>query len=280
MPGLAGADEKNYATRIFGHRLRELSDSKGTYSQIARDLGINRQQFARYLNGSSRPRDALVLKMAEYFEVDVSTFFRNRPYISESKSEPRDRHEIAVDFLDCVAQFDRDVVSEVDLPSGFYMQYKQSFTQVDKVVCMLSKVERDGNGVVRCKRRYSILITRDVPGIRVFHTSYGVFIKNLGNLVYFETDGVAGDLVFSSFKPSSMFTVSDRVRTGVIMTHGRSGGVGPVAGRHMIEKIPDDDSVLDWARRQGFRSMEELPDYIQYHFASPPTYPEAVMATR
>ncbi|MEL6886201.1 MAG: helix-turn-helix transcriptional regulator [Pseudomonadota bacterium] len=273
-------DDKKYATQIFGHRLRELSDAKGSYSQIARELGINRQQFARYLNGSSRPRDALVLKMAEYFDVEVSTFFRSQPYVPDAKPVQRDWHAIADSFLDCVAQFDRDVVTEADLPSGFYMQYKQSFTQVDRVVCMLSRIERDRNGVVRCKRRYSTLVVRDVTGIDVSHTSYGVFIKNLGNLVYFETDGVAGDLVFSAFKPSSMFTVADRVRTGVVMTHGRLGGVGPVAGRHMIEKVPDGASILEWARRQGFRTLGELPDYIQHHFASPPTYPEAVMATR
>ncbi|MEO0669581.1 MAG: helix-turn-helix transcriptional regulator [Pseudomonadota bacterium] len=275
-----GIENKEYATQTFGHRLRELSDAKGSYSQIARDLGINRQQFARYLNGSSRPRDALVQKMAEYFDVDVSSFFQSRPFTSSDASVPRDWHSIADSFLDCVAQFDRDVVTETDLPSGFYMQYKQSFTQLDKVVCMLSQVKRDRNGVARCKRRYSTRVVRDVTGIEVSHVSHSVFVKNLGNLICFETDGVAGDLVFSAFKPSSMFTIADRVRTGVVMTHGRMGGVGPVAGRHIIEKIPDNASILAWARYQGFRSVDALPSYIQHHFASPSDYPDTVLATR
>ena len=125
-----------------------------------------------------------------------------------------------------------------------------------------------------------MLVVRDLPGARVWHTSYGIFIKNLGNLVLFETDGIAGDLVFSAFRPSSMFSVAERVRTGVVMTHGRLTGIGPVAGRHIIERIPEDASALAWGRLQGFQSLDSLPDYIQYHFASPDSLPSGVIATR
>lgn len=272
--------QTEYATQIFGRRLRELSDAKGSYAHIARDLGINRQQFARYLNGTSRPRDALVRKMAEYFEVEIGTFFQSSPFGSNEKEENRERHAVADALLEGATKFEKEVISEVDLPSGFYMQYKQSFTQPDKVVCMLSRVYRNKLGVVRCKRRYSILVARELPGARVWHTSYGVFVKNLGSLVLFDTDGIAGDLVFSAFRPSSLFSVADRVRTGVVMTHGRLTGIGPVAGRHIIEKIPEDASALAWGRLQGFQPLDSLPDYIRYHFASPESLPPWVIATR
>lgn len=265
---------------MFGHRLRELSDTKGSYAQIARDLGINRQQFARYLNGSSRPRDALVRKMAAYFQVEIGTFFQTET-LGHSDDEPDDkRHPVADALLEGVARFEQEVVTEIDLPTGFYMQYKQSFTQPDKVVCMLSKIYRNSRGVVRCKRRYSALVAREIPGVNVWHTSYGVFIKNLGNLVLFETDAVAGDLVISAFRPSSLFSVADKVRTGVVMTPGRLSGLGPVAGRHVIELIPKEASILTSARLQGFWALEALPDYVQYHFASPDTLPDSVMATK
>lgn len=272
--------QTEYATQVFGHRLRELSDSKGSYAQIARDLGINRQQFARYLNGTSRPRDALVRKMAAYFDVDLGTFFQSDPLNPSENELDGNSHPVADALLEGVARFEQQVVSEIDLPTGFYMQYKQSFTQPDKVVCMLSKIYRNNRGVVRCKRRYSTLVASELPGVNVWHTSYGVFIKNLGNLVLFETDAVAGDLVISAFRPSSMFSVADRVRTGVVMTPGRLSGLGPVAGRHVIEFLPKGASVLEWARRQGFRTLDSLPDYVQYHFASPETLPDTIMASR
>ncbi len=272
--------EAKYTTQTFGERLRELSDLRGPYSKIARDLGINRQQFARYLNGTSRPRDAIVRKRAEYFQVDPGVFFQDKPHVSKAVGSIAFDDAVALDLLKGVSHLGQEVISETELPSGFYMQYKQSFTQPDKVVCMLSKIYRSELGVTRCKRRYSVLVTRDLPGVRVWHKSYGVFIRNLGALVLFESDGVAGDLVFSAFKPASLFSTSERLKTGIVMTHGRPGALGPVAGRHLVEKIPDQASKLEWARRQGFRTIDELPDYVQYHFTSPPALPDGVMAVR
>lgn len=193
---------------------------------------------------------------------------------------PRDLHSMADSFLDCVAHFDRGALTETDLPSGFYMQFNQSFTQLDKVVCMLSQVKRHRNAVVRCKRRNSTRVVRDVTGIEVWHVSHSVFVMNLGNLICFETDGIASDLVFSTFKPFYMFTIADRVWTGVVMTHGRMSGLGPVEGRLIIENIPDKASILAWARYRGFRSVDALPDYIQHPFTSPADYPDTVLATR
>lgn len=272
--------QSKYTTQTFGDRLRELSNAKESYSKIARDLGINRQQFARYINGTSLPRDALVKKMAEYFQVESGAFFQNHPFPSGDEGTSDSGGAVTSALLEGMAHLEQEVITEAELPSGFYMQHKQSFTQPDKVLCMMSLVYRNRRGVTRCKRRYSILVTRELPSVRVSHTSYGVFVKNLGTILLFESDGVAGDFVFSAFKPASMFSIADRVKTGVVMTHGRPGSLGPVAGRHIIERIPGQDSKLAWARRQGFRSVEDLPDYIQYFFQPPASVPSSVMAVR
>ncbi len=272
--------DTKFASQVFGERLRELSDARGSYSQIARDLGINRQQFARYLNGSSRPRDALVRKMAEYFEVETGLFFQSKSVHADGAPPLAQENPVASAMQEGLSLLEQPEIPESELKSGFYMQYKQSFTQPDKIVCMLCKIYRDKSGVTRCKRRYSVKVIRDLPGIRVSHTSVGVFVRNLGALVLFESDAVAGDLVFSAFKPSSIFSLAERVKTGVVMTHGRPGSLGPVAGRHIIERIPDEDSKLGWARRQGFRSLEELPSYIQHHFESPANLVQGVLAVR
>ena len=273
-------EEGKYATKIFGDRLRELSDARGSYSKIARDLGINRQQFARYLNGSSRPRDAIIKKMAEYFDVDTGTFFQNRHHsIDQDQSRNTDSALITA-LVEVMGHSAQESISERDLQSGIYMRYNQSFTQPDKIVCILSKIYRTAHGVTRCKRRYSVHVAKKMPGVEVSHTAHGVFIKNLGTLILLEVDGVAGDLTFSAFKPASMYSVANRLKTGVVMTHGRPGGIGPAAGRHILEAIPEKDSILSWARKQGFYRLEELPDYIQHHFQPPPYLPASIMASR
>ena len=265
-----------FATELFGRRLKELCDAKGAYSEIARDLGINRQQFARYINGSSMPRDALIRKMAQYFEVEISEFFHEP---SNSDEAPLN-HPLALAIRDMVSEIDYERISRRELPDGLYMQYKQSFTDPDKVVCMLARVFRDEHGIVRWRRRYSVKLIPFLTGLKVSHISHGLIVKTHGVIVIFDRDGIAGDLVFSSFRPSSVFSASENVKTGVVMTHGRPSNLGPISGVHILERIPEGESALKWARKQGFKPVSELPDYIQYHFEVDPTLPRSVIAVR
>lgn len=266
MPALK---EQQTATEIFGNRLRELSDSLGSsYSQVARDLEINRQQFARYLNGSARPRDALVRKMANYFNVDAEVFFQSRALTAPPDQVVQDGTAQAL--LDTMSLSNTEDITPAELRDGFYMQYRQSFTKPEMVACLLYRVSRNNQGVPQSKRRYSARVAKEVPGIRTSHGTYGMFAKNLGALIHVEVDTVAGDIMMTSFKPASIYSVADRVLTGIMMTHGRPSGVGPTAGRSILERVPEDESILSWARQQGFKDIGDLPDYVQYFLAPPP----------
>lgn len=274
------SDSLKFATQTFGDRLRELSSQRGTYSEVARDLGINRQQFARYLNGSSRPRDALVRKMAEYFEVESGVFFQSRPVSELGKPAEPSGNPTVNAFVELLGQVNPERVSDDDLRPGFYLQYKQSLMQLDKLSCILWRIYRDADGVMRHKRRYSVLSAKDAPGIEVWHVSHGIFFKNCGALVNVERNAASGDFVVSSYKVASNFAVADRVRTGILTTHGHPGNIGPMASRSVLERVPDGESVLTWARRQGFRPMSEAPDYIQYYFTGPDSLPESAFGLR
>lgn len=273
---MPAAHSLKFATQTFGDRLRELSSKRGSYSEVARDLGINRQQFARYLNGTSRPRDALVRKMAEYFQVESGAFFQEAPIAAEAAPSAQ-LNPTAAALSDVMSGLCHDPVTESELRSGLYMQYKLSFADPSKVACLLCRIWRDDTGVVRYKRRYSIKIINDLPGVRVNHINHGVVVKMMGALLAFETDGVAGDLLMSAFKPAPHFALAERVKTGLLMTHGRIGGSGPMVGQTVIERIDDQDSVLDWGRRQGFCTVDTLPNYIQTSFNAPRESPSPLL---
>lgn len=268
-----------FATQTFGDRLRELSSKRGSYSEVARDLGINRQQFARYLNGTSRPRDALVRKMAEYFQVDSGAFFQDGP-LTNGPAPTTALNPTAAALSEVMSGLCHEPVTEAELRSGLYMQYKLSFADPSKVACLLCRVWRDDAGVVRYKRRYSVKIVKALPGVRVDHINHGVLVKMMGALVLFETDGVAGDVMMSAFRPAHLFTLADRVKSGLLMTHGRAGGFGPMVGQSVIERVDDVDdqgSILEHARRQGFCTVDALPDYIQTSFNAPRDTPSPVL---
>jgi len=59
----------------FTTTLRELCNQKGSVNQVCRDLGINRQQFSKYLSGTNLPSAFMLQRLIVYFSVEPSHFF-------------------------------------------------------------------------------------------------------------------------------------------------------------------------------------------------------------
>jgi transcriptional regulator with XRE-family HTH domain len=72
--------------RDFARNLRTMTENNGSIAQVCRDLGMNRQQFNKYLSGTSLPAPVSLKKIAEYFGVDQRVMFShadNKPGRSE-----------------------------------------------------------------------------------------------------------------------------------------------------------------------------------------------------
>lgn len=53
-------------------RLKELRKAKGlTQHQLANELGISQQAYARYEKGDREPKISTLIKLADYFDVSV-----------------------------------------------------------------------------------------------------------------------------------------------------------------------------------------------------------------
>lgn len=263
------------STQLFAARLTELSKAKGSYSHVARELGINRQQFARYLNGTSMPRDALLRKIADYFGVSTGSMFQTH---EEAEILVRAPSPVFAAMASVFSVIEREEVQETDLSDGFYMYYRQSFLYPEKAVTQIARVTRTDDNVAMLHRKFSVRLLKDLPGIEPGHRSEGVFTKLYGSLMLFEVDRPHGDVLISAFKTSTMF--SKNMKPGIVFTHGRAGNMGPVAGRHVLEKIPADASILSYARQQGFRAITELPEQVQYYFQRPDDLHENIIGLK
>ena len=60
----------------FTQNLRHACATRRSISQICRDIGINRQQFNRYIAGEARPSAYNVGRIAAFFGVARSCFPR------------------------------------------------------------------------------------------------------------------------------------------------------------------------------------------------------------
>lgn len=65
------------AYRSFAQNLYALSVSSGSIASTCRQLGINRQQFNKYLAGTTLPSSSTLLKISKHFGVDQRSLFED-----------------------------------------------------------------------------------------------------------------------------------------------------------------------------------------------------------
>ena len=139
----------------FADRLTELCKTKPSVSAVARDLGINRQQFARYISGESIPRQAINQKIAEYFGVDPGELHSDRP-IKKSKMASLTAESTVRAMMLLLDAAAVHPITDADLAPGFYWQYKLLLRMPGKVIKSLVMITKK-DGVCRYKRRSSVM---------------------------------------------------------------------------------------------------------------------------
>lgn len=129
---------------MFGANLRQLASSYSSISDLARQLGINRTQFNRYLAGESFPRPDVLDRICIFFQVDARVLLEPVNLIANAQDP------ISNPFLrDFVGAGVRDVPPEM-FPSGFYRFSRRSFVIENQYFIGLVLVLRsDGNTYVR-----------------------------------------------------------------------------------------------------------------------------------
>lgn len=132
--------------RVFGRNLRELSRRCVSISQLCRDLGINRTQFNRYLNGEAFPRPDILSKICTYFEVDARILLEPLEALSRPPELPSWASIGAVLKATAVRPVDRDI-----LPDGLYLHYRRSYFVGDALSSSMVKINRDAGGNVRVR---------------------------------------------------------------------------------------------------------------------------------
>ncbi|MGE4612254.1 MAG: hypothetical protein AAED33_12855 [Paracoccaceae bacterium] len=167
----SGAREQSKDSQ-FAKRLTGLCKTKPSASAVARDLGINRQQFARYLNGESIPRQMINRKIAEYFNIDPGLLFSNQSIGGNEGSSYAETSTVkAMAQLLDNAKVAR--ITDEDLEPGFYWQYKTLLRMPRKILRTLVMVQKDG-GIYRYKRCSSVTYNALVNSA-VKNTFNGVF---------------------------------------------------------------------------------------------------------
>ncbi len=132
----------------FSENLRSLCAEHGSIAQICREVGINRQQFNRYLNGTSLPAAHNLRRIARYFDIPEARLFSPRPEFEAQLSDAaRTTPPGASDsFLEPFRGQQRHLKRYL----GFYHAFFRTPSWGEGILCALTRlVEKDGFIVTR-----------------------------------------------------------------------------------------------------------------------------------
>jgi transcriptional regulator with XRE-family HTH domain len=167
---------------IFAGNLRRLSSREKSHAHVARELGLNRQQFNSYVTGKNLPNERVIDNICAYFQVDVGTLFR--------EADPDADFQNIASLTDRQRKFIDRVISEEKASSrqalldGLYYIYFSVPSDIEMVACSLLAVKREG-GITTFRR-----VTRLGgpsgglrPGGRGVHSGIVIFREGLAFFV-------------------------------------------------------------------------------------------------
>src|SRR5690606_9745477 len=152
------------AQKIFAANLREACSTRASISQVSREIGVNRQQFNRYINGQALPFADNRLRIARAFAVEPADFDLPREEF-RMRLGPFVNREGPGDIL--LDGYPGDL-NALQRYLGFYQTYHQSMSWPGRIVCSCAHLkEHDGRVVVTSRER----VIDEPSGIRQ-HSRY------------------------------------------------------------------------------------------------------------
>ncbi len=242
---------------MFGANLRKLSESYNSISALARELGINRTQFNRYLSGESFPRPDVLSRICDFFKVDARVLLE--PVDQIARGDGAVNHPFLQEFMGGAPQS----VTESDFPSGFYHFSRRSFMRDTDFVRGLVHVHREGKSTF--VRGYEPKMAMAIQGIPPSPPS-----REFRGFVMKMDDGVTLTITRRNGLTAS-FNYLNRVSSfennfwvGYVARTVRENSASTRITRMVFEHIPSNFArVMQVARGTGFCAFDNLVPFHQ-----------------
>jgi transcriptional regulator with XRE-family HTH domain len=128
------------AQREFAENLRMLCSYYRSVADVCRKLNINRAQFNRYLNASSKPSSHTLDRICEFFGVDPSEIYLPHAHFRRVvQVRPRPRSEQTV-YAEHIARLQQQASGRCDKYLGYYYEYYHSMSAPGKVLRGLVRI--------------------------------------------------------------------------------------------------------------------------------------------
>lgn len=241
----------------FHSKLRQLCGRERSISEVCRRIGINRQQFNKYLAGTSLPSRRVLERICEFFGVAEADLVSSAPLPPPKSDASGDAIRLALDEARASS-----LSGGIARYYGCYLKYQHSTIDAGKIVRSLVLIgERHGYPSARTMVRIG-KVSGAAPAKQIFRYE-GIALLLKERLFIVERELLAGSEWTQSILSPSYTRVVERLyglRLGVSASPSRD----PFAARIVMERCPPDVS-LKWALRQvGLFAQDDpgLPGWI------------------
>ncbi len=223
--------------RDFADNLRRLSLAKSSIAQVCRELGMNRQQFNKYLSGANLPGPVTLEKIARYFCVDSRSMFAwqdDTPRIS-----PHQLPDLSVLSHGAVERLGPVLAASADCKfrEGIYHAYFPWLRGNGEVVRSVIVVFKAGGH--KFFRRYTRLTSSGERKLRFNHGRHDGIVLEISGRTYFLAQNTRGfgELSMLMIGPSAPASLGSLVGLALLL-----GLSEPLATRTTLEYFGNQNS--------------------------------------
>ena len=235
----------------FSKNLRYLCSYYNSMSEVCRRVGVNRQQFNKYVAGAARPSNRNMRRICEFFGVEEF----------EILSPPRELRRIVElrgirhpdDMDNYLTRATKRLIDDSD-PSirnyyGFYFTYYYSFSFPGKILMALLNLS-ERNGIPGYKRVERLIDKAQPTGASFVYKYEGVALYLRERIFLVDRESLTGSEISESILYPSYKNKVGRL-TG--LTLGTSGQTSrePICSRILLEYLGLDPDVKACMRQCG-----------------------------
>ena len=229
----------------FSENLRSICADYGSIAQVCREIGINRQQFNRYLNSGGMPSAHNLRRIARHFDIPEADLFADHAEFTRRHIQNQKRTASGpVDLM--IGPF-RDQTRVLRRYLGFYHSHSQTPTWEGKILrSLIWLYERDGYVMSRSVER---VMAKD--GSINQKSRYEGMVSQRGNRVYVVEHEMVrdGSIVETILTPSHRQQV--KFLRGMTIGVAWRPHISPYASRAIWKRIEDKVSLREALKACG-----------------------------
>ncbi|MFK7939160.1 MAG: helix-turn-helix domain-containing protein [Roseovarius sp.] len=234
----------------FAQNLRSICADYGSIAQVCREIGINRQQFNRYLNGGGLPSAHNMRRIARHFDLTEADLLSDHEEFT--RRHILNRKRVAGGPVDLMIGPFRDQTQLLRRYLGFYHSHFQTPTWEGMILrSLIWLYEKDGYVMSRSVER---VIAKD--GSVHQKSRYDGMVAQRGNRVFIVEHEMVreGSIVETILTPSHRQQV--KFLRGITMGVAWRPHVSPYASRAIWKRIENKVTLRDALKACGVYSYE------------------------